>query len=403
MATTALRADERYDESNQLTRFDQFIAAQHDDAIPLPAYVLAMLDAGGDYIVGRLGRDARREAERPSWLAVRYRRFEAFWGRPGDPLRGLAPESSAAPPDPPPGPFDADCQLVDRLSIWYGGQYRGSIIVNYRLALLGGLGALLGHTLGHAWEIVFGPIEIACFIAILSLYLVGRSPRPPYAGAARQLPRVARRWHQRWLEYRVLAERFRYAALLQPVTDSLVDAWKRLLGDQGPLSSWHERYFLWRLRASPPPALPEEVWYPRLVAIMRHQAWYHRQAGARRHNVVHRSHRAALWAFGLALALLAARVVLVVYENKTYHESAAGHQLLAWAAAMSFLGGWGTLLAAAIQGALSTTELSRLAATSQQMGEWIDELRQAIEARHATGATAADLRAEVETFCRLVT
>jgi hypothetical protein len=219
----------------------------------------------------------------------------------------------------------------------------------------------------------------------------------------RQLPRIARRWHQRWLEYRVLAERFRYASLLQPVTDSVVEAWQRLLGDEGPLSSWHERYFLWRLRASPPPRLADDAWYARLIAIMRYQSWYHRQAGARRHNVVHRSHRVALWAFGFALVLLAARVVLVVYENKTYHESTAGNHLLAWAAAMSFLGGWGTLLAASIQGALSTTELARLSATSQQMAEWIDELRAAIEARHAKGASPADMRAEVETFCRLVT
>jgi hypothetical protein len=37
------------------------------------------------------------------------------------------------------------------------------------------------------------------------------------------------------------------------------------------------------------------------------------------------------------------------------------------------------------------------------MSEWIDELRNAIEAKHAKGASPADMRAEVETFCRLVT
>jgi hypothetical protein len=139
------------------------------------------------------------------------------------------------------------------------------------------------------------------------------------------------------------------------------------------------------------------------MGIMRYQSWYHHQAGGRRHNIVQRSHWTALAAFGTALVLLVARVLIVVYENRTYHESDAGQHLLLVAALLSFLGGWGTLLAASIQGALSTAELGQLASTSQRMAEWIDELQSAIEAKHAQGAGPADMRSEVETFCRLVT
>lgn len=403
MATTAPFSAEHYDETNQLTRFDRFVAAQHEEQPPLPPYELAKLDALRDDIAWLQARDALGKADRASWLGGLYQQFERWWGRPGNPARGLAPAAPPPPAEPPPGPFDAECRLLDRLSMWYGGQYRGVIVFNFRLALIGGVATLAGHALGYAYELVFGTIEIVSFAAILAFYLAGRTPRRAFAGATRRAPRIARRWHQRWLEYRVLAERFRYAALLQPLADSVVDAWQRLLGADGPLSSWHDRYFLWRLRASPPPALPDDAWYARLTAIMGYQSWYHRQAGARRHNAVHRLHRVALAAFAIALVLLAARVFLVVYENKVYHEAAAGAGLLALASGLSFLGGWGTLLAASIQGTLSTAELARLAATSQQMREWIDELYAAIEAKHASGATPRELRTEVETFCRLVT
>jgi hypothetical protein len=68
---------------------------------------------------------------------------------------------------------------------------------------------------------------------------------------------------------------------------------------------------------------------------------------------------------------------------------------------VALLGGVAAL--AAIHATLSTAELGRLASTSQQMSEWIDELRAVVEARHAEGAGPAELRTEVETFCRLVT
>lgn len=200
MATTALPADEHYDESNQLTRFDRFVAAQHDDAIPLAAFELAKLDALRDDIAWLQGRDADGKAERASWLGGVYQHFERWWGRPGDPRHGYAREATAPPRNPPPGPFDADCSLLDRLSLWYGGQYRGVIVFNVRMAMLGGVAALAGHALGHGWELLFGPIEIAGFLTVLAFYLVGRTPRPAFEGALRRAPRIARRWHQRWLD-----------------------------------------------------------------------------------------------------------------------------------------------------------------------------------------------------------
>jgi hypothetical protein len=90
MATTALPAGEHYDQSNQLTRFDHFIAAQHDAAIPLPAFEFAKLDALRDDVAWLQDRDARGEAERAPWLGALYAGFERGWGRPGDTRHGYA-------------------------------------------------------------------------------------------------------------------------------------------------------------------------------------------------------------------------------------------------------------------------------------------------------------------------
>ena len=404
---TAIDLFEHYDETNQQRRVDHFIAVEQEIAPRLTEFELAKLDDLREDMVWLQERDRRDLAGRASWLAREYARFEDWWGRPGRPPRGLSPAAPPAPPDPPPGPFDAEYQLLDRLSLWYGGRYRGVIVFNYRNALLGGLAALGAHTLGHASEVVLGTTEILLFAVMLAFYLVGRTPSPAFRGTSRARPLIARRWHQRWLEYRVLAERFRYAALLAPVAREKLDAtWRRVLGDEMSATSWHDRFFLWRLASAPEPVMPDAVWFDRLLAIMRYQSWYHDQAGARRHNAVVRLEWVALGTLIAALVLLTLRVVLVVFVDARYGDPPAGQpgaRLLDVAAAISFLGGWCTVLAASVHGMLSTAELKRLAETSSETSRRIDELRARIEARRTPSATPADVRDEAEAFCHLVT
>jgi len=404
---TAIDLFEHYDETNQLSRIDHFIAREQEQSPRLTEFELAKADDLREDVVWLQERDRRDRAERTSWLAHEYIRFEEWWGRPGRPTRGLEPAAASPPPPPPPGLFDAEYQLLDRLSVWYGGRYRGVIIFNYRNALLGGLAALGAHTLGHSTEIMLGGIEIALFALILGFYLVGRTPTPAFRGTSRAKPLIARRWHQRWLEYRLLAERFRYAALLAPVASERLDTtWRRLMGDQVSATTWHDRFFLWRLSEAPEPVMPDALWFDRLLAIMRYQAWYHSQAGARRHNAVRRLEWVALGSLIAALALLTVRVLLVVYIDAKYGVPALGtfgSHLLDVAAAISFIGGWCTLLAASVHGMLSTAELKRLAETSSEASLRIGELCARIEARRTPTARPADVRDEAEAFCRLVT
>jgi hypothetical protein len=425
MATpTALDLFEHYDETNQLSRVDHFIALEQEkpreargDDKPRSArerydtrledFEFAKLDDVRDDIVWLQERDRRSLADRAPWLGSEYARFEQWWGRPGNPLRGLASAPQPAPSAPPPGPFDAEYLLFDRLSLWYGGNYRGVIIFNLRNALLGGLAALAAHTVARGSEIVLGTGEILLFLVMLVFYVVGRTPAPAFRGTSRERPAIARRWHQRWLEYRVLAERFRYAALLAPVArEPMAHTWRRLLGDQTTATTWHDRFFLWRLGIAPEPVLPDDVWFDRLLKIMRYQQWYHDQASGRRHNAVQRLEWTSLGALIAALVFLTVRVLMVVYLELHYGEQStdpAARWLVHAAAAASFAGGWCTLLAASVHAMLSTAELKRLAESSRETTRRIEGLYRVIDERHKSGANPTAVREEVEAFCALVT
>lgn len=366
---------------------------------PLSPFERAKLDDLADDLAWI---DAHPDAR--SWLGGVYARFERFWGRPGAARFGLA-GGSAAQPTPPVLPVHVDEQrLLDRLSLWYGGQYRGAIVLNYGLALVGGVAVVIGHALGHLAEIAFGAVEIACILAIMLFYFIGRTPLPAFNDAAASRPLIARRWHQRWLEYRVLAERFRYAALLQPFDERPRDAWARLVEDESESPGWVDRYFLWRLGDAPATRLSDDAWYAMLIATMDHQAWYHAQAGARRHNVVHRLHVFAVAAFVTAFVAIAARVVFTAVELKYFDgHNPFGLVLLDPVVVLAMLAGLGTLLAASVHGVLGTTELGRVAETSVAAAQRIDALRRLVEEKHARGMPPAEMRVEVEQFCRLVT
>jgi hypothetical protein len=178
------------------------------------------------------------------------------------------------------------------------------------------------------------------------------------------------------------------------------------MGDQVSATAWHDRFFLWRLANAPEPVMDDALWFDRLLAIMRHQAWYHEKSGARRHNAVRRLEWAALASLVAALVLLTVRVLLVVIVDAQYGEpppDTRGAHLLDVAAAISFIGGWCTLLAASVHGMLSTAELKRIAETSSATSRRIDELCARVEARRKPASKPAEVRDEAEAVCRLVT
>jgi hypothetical protein len=389
--------DTPFDESNALTWVDGFFKQESsNDPGALSAPELAKVRELRRDLVDVQARIARAERDRLSWLGALYARFESAFGRPGARERGYAEVPPAAPSDAPACEYP-ECALLDRLSVSYGGRYRGAIVMNYALALVAGLIAVAAAHQPGAVEFWVGVVESLLFVAILALFLVGRTPDPA-ASFWDLFDGLAQRWHQRWLEYRTLSERFRYVSLLRPLDGSAADAWEALINEGARPPAWQDRYFLWRLRASPPPQLERDAWYARVVDTMEHQTRYHERSAARRHNVVHRLHVFAMRMFGLALLLLFVRVVVLGLGLLPAH-----HGLHAASSGIALFAALMTICAAAAHGVLATTELAWIAGTSHEMAQRIDGLRRSVEATWRDNPDPTAVRGEVVAFCRLVT
>lgn len=94
---------------------------------------------------------------------------------------------------------------ADHLAIHYANLYRSAFTLTYLLAPLAVLAALRAYFLDirrateteHAWV----ALELAALLSILAIYWLGRR----------------RLWHERWLDYRSLAERLRHLTYLLPL------------------------------------------------------------------------------------------------------------------------------------------------------------------------------------------
>src|SRR5439155_19764716 len=98
---------------------------------------------------------------------------------------------------------------ADTLAEHYAHLTRSSIVVNYLMAAGAVAMALAGYALGwtdehhprHAWAVAWITIELALISAIVANTWVGN----------------ARRWHERWMDYRLLAERLLLQRTLAPL------------------------------------------------------------------------------------------------------------------------------------------------------------------------------------------
>jgi hypothetical protein len=86
---------------------------------------------------------------------------------------------------------------ANQLSVYYANHYRSSFAWIYLLGALAVLLALIGKTApaSYSWELVFIMAEVVVICLIIGLTWYGRR----------------RQWHERWIDYRTLAERLRMA------------------------------------------------------------------------------------------------------------------------------------------------------------------------------------------------
>ena len=191
---------------------------------------------------------------------------------------------------------------ADSLASFWARRHRQGYVFNFVLAAFAVLFALISVPF-ESWKIYTTLAEVACIIAIIALTYVGQS----------------RRWHARWIETRLLAEKLRLMLFL-PLTGAAGAALRRPQGapDEAALS-WTGFYAAATQREIDLPNAVVDRDYVRATALALRQGViggqiaYHRHRAERYPHHEHRLHLlGALCIFGalaVSLLFLAARAV----------------------------------------------------------------------------------------------
>lgn len=265
--------------------------------------------------------------------------------------------------------FQADFKRFDDLSNYYGNQYRGSFVLIYLMGSLAVLAALVpvgfsfeehfGHE-GHHYALIFTVVELFLILTILMINQVGANPHGSHAGKSILGFPLNRRWHQRWIEYRILAERFRYMEILYPIgINPLIDG----SGRKADMGEWINAYFAMRLTQVKTVQADDKLAYrDRLLAVMKEQSDYHEKNAHRSEHIHHRLHTLATWLFYGTLLACASHFI---WHNPI----------------LTLASGFLPALAAAMHGILANGEFSKAIDVSERMHHQIDWL---IKQLHAT-------------------
>jgi len=262
--------------------------------------------------------------------------------------------------------YSSDMAEFDRLSNYYGNQYRGSFVLIYLMGALAVFVALtpMGFSFVHhfteevaeEYAIACVWIELVLIMSILVIHKVGATPSHggshPFSSSL--LARIGfplnRRWHERWIDYRILAERFRYMEILYPVGIDPLKQGRHINTDSG---DWTWIYFAAKLESTSMNLSADfSAYKKRLHEIMIGQEKYHHHNAHRSEHIHHRLHTFATWLFyGTLLAC-------------------AGHFVL-HSHILTLVSGFFPALAAAMHGIIASGEFGKNAQISERMASEI--------------------------------
>ena len=270
--------------------------------------------------------------------------------------------------------FVKDRVKFDELSNYYGNLYRGSFVFNYFLGAIAVFAALVpvgfnfeelfGEHEAHQYSLIAAGVELVIILSILLIYKIGATPLEK----DKRSDMFGHRWHEKWLEYRLLAERFRYMEILYPIgIDPLDDLTKQHLHGQG--WNWMDAYFAYCVSEVKSSRSDDLVVYKEalnsrddlnaykksLNKIMVGQAKYHEGNVGKMERIHHRLHTFASWLFFATLLACLAHFAV--------------HLMI-----LTLLAGFLPALAAAMHGILATGEFSKTASISERMEEQINDL-----------------------------
>jgi hypothetical protein len=190
---------------------------------------------------------------------------------------------------------------ADALAVHFSHCYRSAYVLAYLLAALAVLIALTG---------IFVPPELLLLkvgLVLLELYVIFRILR---------LIRRGRRqaWHERWLEYRIVAESLRHARFLAYVSEFGHSRHDPLAPQ--PWTIWYIRATL-REIGLPPARLDDGYQQPVLRATLNHeiagQIRYHDGNARAMHKMDHFLHELGLFCFRSTLWVLVAFLALCAF------------------------------------------------------------------------------------------
>jgi hypothetical protein len=277
-----------------------------------------------------------------------------------------------------------DFRLFDGLSQIHGGNFRGAVVLNALLALFASTVLLLSLTFfrdSNPWPTV---IELICLVWIGLIFVHGQTPETDECDESasganngqspqRNMPIswLAKRWHQRWLEYRLLAERFRYVELMLPLGAAMDVAIAR---PEDARRMWHQRYFEAQVAGTAHLSQTAREFRDHALNVMAHQVEYHRLNHAHRGATARLLNAWVKWAFVGALGACVGEIVLAVLGVDD------GPVVRIVRTTLVFLSAWLPVLSAACYVIVSHAEYAKVADASREARGRIAGLYSELEA-----------------------
>lgn len=294
-----------------------------------------------------------------SFLSAVYLRFRKLFQEKGlwkGFLNALKSDTAWEEKAPPFSAFWEQHKIFDALSTRFGNVYRGSFILNYLLGALAVAMAMVpigfafegrfGHEQAHHYALLFTGLELVMILSILCVHKAGATPHGSHYRKTFLGVRINRRWHERWLEYRLLAERLRYMEVLYPLgINPLTDG----AGRNEKSNDWINWTFALCLTKTATKASNDvSTIKKRLKSLIESQSSYHKRNAERNEHIHHHLHQFASWLFFLTLAACAAHFV---WHNPI----------------LTFCSAFFPALAAAFHGIIASGEFQKIEQVSAQM------------------------------------
>jgi hypothetical protein len=226
---------------------------------------------------------------------------------PAEPLKVLEADFNKLVDDAPDaGPLSQRLKDVlaprhawaDSLAVYFSHRYRNAYVLSYLLAALAVLIAVSGAYAGEAsWKLGSVGAELVVIVFIILLVRYGS----------------ANAWHERWIDYRLVAESLRHARYLAYVSEFGLVQQKRISNQ--PWTIWYIRASLREL-GLPDAVLDRSYQRPLLQSVLQHEVqtqrhWHEANVDAM-HKLDHFLHWLANLCFYLTLLALGLGFVALV-------------------------------------------------------------------------------------------